>query len=80
MTMDRLAPRDPAEAVAIFRAEIIGALTRREWTHGALGAALTTLSQQRWRPPGAATTRTYSVPTLERWYYVTARRAPSGAA
>jgi transposase InsO family protein len=69
MTMDRLAPRDPAEAVAIFRAEIIGALTRREWTRGALGAALATLSQQRWRPPGAVTTRTYSVPTLERWYY-----------
>jgi transposase InsO family protein len=69
MTMDRLAPRDAAEAVAIFRAEIIGTLTRREWTRGELGAALAALSTQRVRPPGAATTRTYSVPTLERWYY-----------
>lgn len=69
MTMDRLAPRDAAEAIAIFRAEIIGALTRRAWTRGELGEVLETLSQQRWRPPGAASTRTYSVVTLERWYY-----------
>jgi transposase InsO family protein len=69
MTMDQLAPRDPAEAIAIFRAEIIGALTRREWPRGELGEALEALSQQRWRPPRAASTRTYSVVTLERWYY-----------
>ena len=68
-TADHIAPRDRGEAVAIFRAELIGALTRREWARGAVRAALVALSQQRVRPPGAATTRTYSVPTLERWYY-----------
>jgi transposase InsO family protein len=67
--MDHLAPRDAAEATAIFRAELIGTLTRRDWTRGELGAALRALSQQRVRPPGAATTRTFSVVTLARWYY-----------
>jgi putative transposase len=64
-----LAPKDHAEAVAIFRSEIVGALTRRELDHGELRAAFRALSQERFRPPGIETTRRYSVPTLERWYY-----------
>ena len=64
-----LRPRDHAEAVALFRAEVIGALTRRELDRGELGAALRALSQQRFRPPGSATTRQLAVSTLERWYY-----------
>jgi putative transposase len=64
-----LAPKDHAEAVAIFRSEIVGALTRKELDHGELRAALRVLSQERFRPPGIDTTRRYSVPTLERWYY-----------
>jgi transposase InsO family protein len=34
-----------------------------------LGAALEALSTQRFRPPQSSRTRTFSIPTLERWYY-----------
>ena len=64
-----LAPKDHAEAVAIFRSEIVGALTRKELDHGELRAAFRALSQERFRPPGVDTTRRYSVATLERWFY-----------
>jgi putative transposase len=64
-----IAPKDHAEAVALFRSEIIGALTRRELDRGELASALLELSQQRFRPPRATATKAYSVATLERWYY-----------
>jgi transposase InsO family protein len=67
--MSTLAPQDHAEAIALFRSEIIGALTRRELDRGELAQALSELSQQRFRPPAAKSTKTYSVATLERWYY-----------
>jgi putative transposase len=64
-----LAPQDHAEAVAIFRSEIVGALTRRDLDHGELRARLRALAGERYRPPGAETTRQYSLTTLERWFY-----------
>jgi putative transposase len=64
-----LKPKDHAEEVAIFRSQIIGALTRRELDHGELVATLKELAANRYRLPGADSTRTFSVPTLERWYY-----------
>lgn len=67
--MSTIAPQDHAEAIALFRSEIIGALTRRELDRGQLIQALTELSQQRFRPPQAKSTKAYSVATLERWYY-----------
>jgi len=67
--MDRLTPKDHGERIAIFRAEIVGALARRELARGELAAALRQLSTQRFRPPGADATRTYAVPTLQRWHY-----------
>jgi putative transposase len=67
--MERLTPKDHAEAVAIFRSEIVGGLTRRELTRGELRAALREIAEKRWRPPGADGTHRYSVATLERWYY-----------
>ena len=67
--MERLTPKDHAEAVAIFRSEIVGALTRRELTRGELRAALGEIAARRFRPPDADATRGYSVATLERWYY-----------
>jgi putative transposase len=67
--MSELAPKDHAEAIALFRSEIIGSLTRRELDRGELSQALAELSQQRFRPPRAKSTKTYSVATLERWYY-----------
>ncbi len=62
-------PQDHAEAVAIFRAMVIGPVVQRTFSHGELAAGLRELSEQRFRPPEAPSTRTYSVPTLERWVY-----------
>lgn len=67
--MEDLKAKDPAEEVAIFRREIIGSLTRRQFNRGELRAEIRRLSKERFRAPGASNTRTYSVPTLERWYY-----------
>lgn len=67
--MTTLTPQDHAEAVALFRSEIIGALTRRELDRGELGQALAELSEKRFRPPDSKSTKAYSVATLERWYY-----------
>ena len=67
--MSDLKPRDHAEAIALFRSEIVGALTRRELDRGDLAQVLAELSQQRFRPPLAKSTKSYSVATLERWYY-----------
>ena len=67
--MQEIKPKDHAEAVALFRCEVVGALVRRDLYRGELRAALRTLSHQRFRPPGFTHTRTFSVPTLERWYY-----------
>jgi transposase InsO family protein len=64
-----LAPKDHAEAVAIFRSEIVGGLTRRELSRGELRVELLALAKQRWRAPDADLTRSYGLRTLERWYY-----------
>lgn len=62
-------PRDHGEEVALFRYGVIGALTQCQMARGELRAAMRTLSRQSFRPPDATRTRTFSVPTLERWYY-----------
>ena len=67
--MERLTAKDHGEAVAIFRSEIVGALTRRELGRGELRAALGEIAEKRFRPPGSDGTRRFSVATLERWYY-----------
>ena len=67
--MDSLTPSSHAEAVALFRHGILGALTQAQLERGQLQAALAGLATQRFRPPMSKTTRSYSVPTLERWYY-----------
>jgi hypothetical protein len=67
--MDTLTPKDHGEAVALFRSEVVGAVSRQVLGHGELRAALTELAQKRFRPPGSERTRTFSVCTLERWYY-----------
>ena len=67
--MDSLTPKDHAEAVALFRAEIIGSLTCRELVRGELAEELRALAGKRFRPPGLDHTRSYTLPTLERWYY-----------
>jgi len=41
-----LSPKDHAEAVAIFRSEIVGGLTRRELSRGELRAELLEIAKQ----------------------------------
>jgi len=67
--MDKLEPKDHQEAVAVFRSQLIGALVAEDLPWGVLQGELRKLSQKRVRPPGSPRTRTFSVPTLERWYY-----------
>jgi transposase InsO family protein len=66
---EKLTPKDHAEAIALFRSQVVGALCRRDLSRGDLRDALRELAQQRFRPPGRPATRTFSVATLERWYY-----------
>lgn len=66
---DPLVPRDHAEAIALFRAEVIGALTRSELSRGELAVAIRVLSERRFLPPGRRATKTFAISTLERWYY-----------
>jgi transposase InsO family protein len=74
--MDSLSPKNHAERVAIFRHTVIGRLLVREFVHGELRAELEALSHERYRPPGADSTRCYAVPTLERWYYACKKDGP----
>ena len=76
--MESLSPKSHAEAVAVFRHGVIGALTQAQMDRGQLRAALHLLSQQRLRPPRAKATRCYSLPTLERWYYAYRKRGLPG--
>jgi transposase InsO family protein len=71
MKQDELKPKDHAEEVAVFRAQVIGPLTcRADLTHGELAAALRVLAAQPVRPPGLQHTRRYAASTLERWLYL----------
>ncbi len=63
-----LAPQDHAEAVALFRAQVLGSVLNRDLHHGELLAELRVIAKHRFRPPGSHSTRTYSVPTLLRWH------------
>jgi transposase InsO family protein len=66
----QLAPKDSAEAVGIFRVQVIGPLLSRVFTsHGELATAIRSLSRVHHRPPKSTASRTYSEATIERWYY-----------
>jgi putative transposase len=78
MDLNDLKPSDRAEEIAIFRATILGPVMLRELAHGQLANELRALSEARYRPPGAASTRTYQVPTLERWLYAYRARGLAG--
>lgn len=79
MKDDEVTPKDHAEAVAIFRAQVIGPLAcRTDWTHGELAQALRALAAQPFRPPGSARTRCYAPSTLERWLYAWRRSGLEG--
>lgn len=63
----KIRPKDHAEEVALFRAQLLGPVLHAELARGELLAELRLVATRRFRPPGANTTRTYSVPTLLRW-------------
>ncbi|MBW2736182.1 MAG: DDE-type integrase/transposase/recombinase [Deltaproteobacteria bacterium] len=67
--MENLEPKDHAEAMALFRSQVLGPLLTRSPKRGELACALQELCCVRFRPPGSNTTRTFGVSTLERWYY-----------
>lgn len=62
--MSALLPRDHQEAVALFRASVIGALTRSELAHGELAAEIRKLAEKAWRPPGRRATKRYGARRL----------------
>jgi len=67
---DSLEPKDHAEAVALFRAQVIGPLLCRDHeSHGELAQALRELAAEPVRAPGYNVTRYFAASTLERWYY-----------
>jgi transposase InsO family protein len=66
---DDLEPKDHAEAVALFRAQVLGPVLSADLGRRELAAALRKLSTRRYMPPGSKVTRTYGVSTLQRWYY-----------
>jgi putative transposase len=73
-----LKPRNHAEEIGVFRHGIIGRLVSCQLDHGGLAEELRRLAEERVRPPGSARTRTYSVPTLERWLYAYRRSGLAG--
>ena len=57
---DKLVPKDHAEAVALFRSQVIGTLVRRDLSRGELRCALVDLAKEQLRPPGADSTRRFA--------------------
>jgi len=57
------------EQVALFRHSVIGDLLAQDLDRGELKAELEQRASRRYRPPHAKASRTYSVKTLQRWYY-----------
>lgn len=68
--LERLRPRDHGEAIALFRMQLIGPVIQCDFERrGQLKAVLRQLSGMKVRAPGATWARSYSVTTLERWFY-----------
>ncbi len=64
---DKLCPKDHAEAVALFRAQVLGPVLNRDLDRGDLLQHLREIAEVRFRPPGSDVTRCYALPTLLRW-------------
>lgn len=66
---EKIGAKDHAEAVAIFRAQVIAPLCVGELARGERARLLRELSEHSFTPPGARTGRVYGAPTIERWLY-----------
>lgn len=62
-----------AEAVALFRLGVVGDLLTRDLAQGELRDELIARAAQRYRPPGAAASRSFHWKTLQSWYYAAKR-------
>lgn len=60
-----------AEAMALFRLGVVGDLLARDLSPGELRAELVARAAERYRPPGASSSRQYHWKTLQSWYYAT---------
>ncbi len=69
MSRTSLVPRDHGEAIALFRASIVGAVVQRELSRGELATALRTIAACKYRPPGSRVSKQFSLATVERWFY-----------
>jgi putative transposase len=67
--VEAIGAKDHAEAVAIFRAQVIAPLCVGRLGRGERAEILHALSEQTYTPPGSDTSRVYGVPTIERWFY-----------
>lgn len=76
--MESLTPETHAEAVAVFRHGVIGALTQARMDRGQLTESLALLSEKCFRPPKSETTKRFSASTLERWYYAYVHKGLEG--
>jgi transposase InsO family protein len=76
---ETLKPKDPTEAIAVFRSQVIGPLLCRDYSdHGELAEALRELAAHAVTPPGHGVSRNFSVATLQRWYYRFKKRGLEG--
>jgi hypothetical protein len=66
---ESIQPKDHAEAVAIFRAQVIGPLVARTLVRGELASAISEIAASPLRAPGCGSPRLYAPTTIERWYY-----------
>src|SRR5690606_41511228 len=67
---DVLKPKDRPEAVALFRAQVVGPLLCRDFgSHGQLAGAIRATAAEPVRPPGHTRSRTYAASTIARRYY-----------
>jgi len=62
-------PKDHNEAIAVFRAQVLGPVLCMDVGRRELARVLRELAAKRYCPPGSKVTRTYAASTLQRWYY-----------
>ena len=66
------------EQVALFRLSVIGDLLAQDLDRGDLLRQLEERAKKRYRLPGAASTRTFHLKTLQRWYYLAKKDLAGG--
>lgn len=68
-SVETIGAKDHAEAIAIFRAQVIAPMCVGKLGRGERAELLAALSERTFTPPGADTSRCYAAPTIERWLY-----------